>query len=341
MLVQHNAVPFFLAVAGGYNSPRQGYVGRGVRINAKRNGALVKGILTKDKITMSGNVTIDSYASCDPAKSTNGRYDPAKAQDNGGVACNGIISGDEITASGNIKIKGPLSTGPGGTAGVSGSISVGSKQWVDAGTTGIQSGWFRNDMNANIADAPAAPVGGFTSFPAGGTVNGVTYDWILNSGTYTINSAFSMSGQKKMLINGDVKIHFKGDLSMSGQSAINIAPTANLQIWGSGATISLSGQGLINNTGDPSRFTYYGTTSNTKVNLSGSTDFIGIIYAPYAEFTPSGGSQIHGAVVAKKFTGSGGFTLHYDECLGGSGSQARYIVTAWNEMTPEEVARVP
>jgi hypothetical protein len=62
-------------------------------------------------------------------------------------------------------------------------------------------------------------------------------------------------------------------------------------MWGNGSTISLSGQGLINNTGDPTRFTYYGTKNNTTVNLSGSSDFIGVIYAPYAELKVSGGSN--------------------------------------------------
>jgi hypothetical protein len=196
-------------------------------------------------------------------------------------------------------------------------------------------------MNANIADSPLPPVGGFTAFPSGGTVDGVTYDWILNSGTYTINSSFSMSGQKKMLIAGDVKIHFKSDLSMSGQTSIQIGSAGKLQMWGSGSTISLSGHGLINNTGDPTRFTYYGGKNNTTVNLSGSSDFIGVIYAPYAELKVSGGSKIHGAAVARKITASGGFTLHYDECLGGSNNGSRYIVTGWHEMTPPEVAQVP
>lgn len=344
MLVQHNRAPFFLAQAGGnYGTPREGYVGRGVRLQTKKNGSLTKGLQTKDKITISGNVSIDSYSSCDPAKSTGGRYDPAKAQENGDIACNNIIQGHEIETSGNVKIRGHISTGPSGTVGLSGSVSIGSDAWVDQGRTGIEPGWHRNDMNATIADSPAAPVGGFTisgNGYNGQTISGVYYDWVLDTGVYRCNGALSMSGQKKMLIRGDAKLYIHGDLSMSGQTSIQISPTGTLEMWGNGASTSMSGQGMINQTGDPSRFKYYGTKNNLNVNLSGTSDFIGILYAPYAEIKPSGGSIIHGAMIGKKFTGSGGFTLHYDECLGGGG-QARFIVTSWNEMTPAEVAQVP
>lgn len=341
LLVQHNTSPFFVAAAGGnYNSPREGYVGRGVRLSAKRNGAIIKAMLAKDHITISGNVNIDSYDSCDPAKSTGGRYDPSKAGDGGDIASNGQLI-KEITMSGSVEIKGHISTGPGGTVGLSGQVSVGDTQWVDIDDrTGIKPGWFRDDMNANIADSPPAPAGGF-ALPGGQTIDGVYYNQVLSSGTYRIPGSYSMSGSHKILITGDVKLYIHGDLSMSGTSSIQIGPAGSLQMWGNGASVSLSGQGLINQTGDPTRFMYYGTPNNLNVNLSGTSDFIGIIYAPYAELKVSGGSVIHGATVNKKITASGGFTLHYDQCLGGSSSQSRYIVTSWNEMTPPEVAQVP
>lgn len=341
LLTKNNSSPYFMAAIGStYNSPRQGYVGRGVKITAKRNGSWIKAMLAKDTVRVGGNVSVDSYDSCDPAKSTGGRYDPSKAGEAGDIASNGKLI-NEITVSGTVQIRGHVSTGPGGTVGVNGTkVSIGSDTWVDEGRTGIQPGWFRDDMNANIADAPPPPTGGFTGFPAGGTVGGVTYDYILNSGTYTINDSYNTT--KKILINGDVSIYFKGGLHMAGTARIDIAPTGRLQMWGGGTSTEIAGQGLVNNTGDPSRFIYYGTKNNTKVDLSGTSDFIGTIYAPYADFTPAGGSVIHGAVVSKTITGTGGFTLHYDQCLGGNPeTKARFIVTGWNEMTPQEVAQVP
>jgi hypothetical protein len=302
------------------------------------NGAYTKGILSKDKITISGDVLVDSYNSCDPAKNTGGRYDPTKAGDGGDIASNGQLI-NEISAGGGVKIKGHISTGPGGTVGLSGSATIGSEQWHDDDRTGIEPGWFRDDMNANIADPPVPPSGGF-ALPSGGTVNGVYYDWILTSGTYVVEGSLSMSSAQRMLITGDVILYVKNNIHMSGTSAIEIGTTGQLQLFGGGGTTTLSGQGLINNTGDPSRLSYYGLKNNTQVNFSGTADFIGTIYAPDAQFSPAGGSVIHGAVVSKSTKTSGGFTLHYDQCLA-KGGKPRFIVLSWDEMTPQEVAQVP
>ncbi|PYI82312.1 MAG: hypothetical protein DME26_18135, partial [Verrucomicrobia bacterium] len=66
LLVQNNGGPFFLAMPQGYTSPRQGYVGRGVRIKTRRNGSLTKAMLSKGKIDVGGAVNVDSFNSCDP-----------------------------------------------------------------------------------------------------------------------------------------------------------------------------------------------------------------------------------------------------------------------------------
>lgn len=334
LLVRQNQAPFFLAVGGtSYNVPRQGYRGRGVRITTKYNGSLTKAILSDATITLGGDVMIDSYNSCDPAKNTDGRYDPAKAGDNGSIASNGEL----VSAGGSVRIKGHVSTGPGGTVGVAGSASIGDDEWVDSGRTGIQDGYFRDDMNFNIADSPTPPTGGFTSLlPGIGE-----YTWVLTTGTYIIDGSFTMNSSQKMLIAGDVKLYFTGDFRMSSSSAIVIAETTGrLEMYVGGSTTTIAGQGIVNTSGDTSRFTYYGLETNTKVNFSGGADFYGVIYAPNAEFSPAGGSIVNGAVVAKSVKTTGAFTVHYDECLAKKG-KPRFIVLSWDELYPEEVARVP
>src|SRR5687767_3663306 len=48
LLVQHNSSPFFLSQAGtSYNSTREVFIGRGVRISARKNGSLTKAMLSK------------------------------------------------------------------------------------------------------------------------------------------------------------------------------------------------------------------------------------------------------------------------------------------------------
>ena len=230
LLVQNNSGPFFLAMPQGYTSPRQGYVGRGVRIKTRRNGSLTKAMLSKGKIDIGGAVNVDSFNSCDPTMSTGGQYDATKAGDGGDIASNGQLV-KEISASGNVKIKGHVSTGPGGTTGIDGSVSVGNAAWVDGGNTGVQTGWFRDDMNATIPDAPVAPTGGYTTLNPGGTVNGVYYDSILTSGTYVINGSLSLNSQQQVLVTGDVILVVKNNLSVGGQAQIVIAPSGNLQLF--------------------------------------------------------------------------------------------------------------
>jgi hypothetical protein len=66
------------------------------------------------------NIVIDSYDSSDPAKSTNGLYDPAKRQQNGDIATDG-----NVLQAGNAHIYGDVSTNSGtatGTVNVTGVI---------------------------------------------------------------------------------------------------------------------------------------------------------------------------------------------------------------------------
>ena len=339
LLVQYNSSPYFLAVGGPtYNSPRDGYIGRGVRINARRNGSLTKAMLSKGRIDIGGTVRVDSYNSCDETLSTGGEYDPAKAADAGDIASNGQFV-KQVSTGGDVQIKGHISTGPGGTVGTTGTaVSVGSEEWVNSGRTGIEPGWARDDMNANIPDSPTPPPGGYTGLPSGGTVNGTYYDWILPSGVYQVSS-LQLSSSQKILVTGDVDLKVT-DLQMTGSSAIEIATTGTLRLFVSGNTATLGGNGIINQSTDAWRFTYYGAKSNTRVNFAGTSAFYGTIYAPYAELNLAGGSLIYGGTVSKTIKATGGFTLHYDQCLS-KGGQGRFIVTSWDEMTPPEVARVP
>src|SRR5205807_1198961 len=65
---------------------------RTVRVTTTSDGLFKKGLVAKNSIDLQGNnVKTDSFDSSDPAKSTGGRYDSAKAQANGDVATNSSI----------------------------------------------------------------------------------------------------------------------------------------------------------------------------------------------------------------------------------------------------------
>jgi hypothetical protein len=81
------------------------------------------------------NVTTDSFDSSDPNYSTDGRYDPLKAKDNGDVAT--TSAAEEALGIGNAKIQGKLRTG-GGQAKVGAQGSVGDKAFVEGGQMGFK-----------------------------------------------------------------------------------------------------------------------------------------------------------------------------------------------------------
>ena len=89
-------------------------------------------------------------------------------------------------------------------------------------------------------------------------------------------------------------------------------------------------------------FTYYGLTNNTKVEMGGNASFIGVVYAPNADLTLSGGgsstaADFTGAGIAKTVLMNGHYNFHYDEALRKYGPSKGYVVTSWNEMSPQEV----
>jgi hypothetical protein len=127
---------------------------------------------------------------------------------------------------------------------------------------------------------------------------------------------------------------------MAGQSLITLAPGASLKLYvgGSGA---IGGNGIVN-PGSALDFIYYGLPSNTSLSFSGNAAFTGVIYAPNAAFTMNGGGSstydFVGASITKTVTMNGHFNFHYDEALSKYGPSRGFVVTSWNEMSPQEVA---
>ncbi|MEW6304585.1 MAG: hypothetical protein AB1705_14005 [Verrucomicrobiota bacterium] len=301
-------------------------------VSTRRNGLFTKGIVARGKITFSGQATSDSFDSSDPAYSTNGRYDVAKRKDNGDIASNLTVE-KSIDTSGQVKIYGRVSTGPKGTVGLSGQVAFGTKAWIDGGNKGIQPGRSTDDMNVSFADV-APPFNGGAFAPAPGTVNGTNYTYVLDSEKHQL-SKLDLSGSQKVIVKGNVTLYVTGDISVSGQAFIYIAPGASLKLYVGGASTSLSGQGVANADGNASNFSYWGLPENKNVTLSGDAAFTGTIYAPNAVLTLSGGGtdivDFSGAAIVGEAKVSGHYHFHYDENLGRLGSGG-FVVTGWNEI---------
>jgi hypothetical protein len=69
--------------------------------------------------------------------------------------------------------------------------------------------------------------------------------------------------------------------------------------------------------------------------MSGNAGWTGVIYAPNADMTGSGGGNnsqdICGAIVAKTITLNGHWNFHYDESLKAGGASRGWVAKSWRE----------
>jgi hypothetical protein len=286
----------------------QGYISRLVQVILITSPTFNKAVQAKGSIDLSGQSVVDSYDSSNTNYSTGGQYDPAKRRADGDVVSNS--RNNPAVNVGNGHIYGQVDTGPGGTVTVNGGGTVGDTTW----TTGIEPGWTNNDANASYPDQ--YPPTGCQLWPP--PPPGITNAYNLNNGNFAFPSGLQLKGP--MLVQGTCNLYIGGNLNINSGGSIYIAPGAKLNLYMDGPTASMSAGGIVNVSGYPASFSYYGTTNNTLISYSGGSDFIGTIDAPEADVVISGGASIYGAVICNTYTSkSSGAGLHYDESLGGPG----------------------
>lgn len=162
-----------------------------------------------------------------------------------------------------------------------------------------------------------------------------SYDYVLGNGNYQLSS-LSMSGQGKAIVTGNATLYVTGDLSMTGQSTLTIAPGGSLKLYVGGTTAHFAGNGILNESGDTMKFAFYGLPNLTSLDLSGNAAFTGTIYAPNADFALNGSGtsdyDLVGASVTKIVSMHGHFHFHYDERLGRVAGPIRYRMASWDEL---------
>jgi hypothetical protein len=318
----------FLAAIATFGAPAQ-YMGRGVRVSTGQAGRY-KGMNAKNKIDLNGNnIATDSFDSTSSSYSTAGKYDFFKHRDHGDVSTTaGLTNAINV---GNANIWGKLATGPHGTISIGPNGAVGNAAWQIANKKGVQPGYCTDDMNVDFKDVEVPFTGGYNT-PVGGDVDGTTYTYVLDGGNYKLDDLSSGT----ICCKGVATLYVPGGVSLSG---ITITSNACLSLYVGGASVSLSGNGVVNQAGYASNFFYFGLPSNTYLKLSGNGQFVGVIYAPNADFDLKGGGNndldFIGASVTKTVTMNGHMNFHYDESLESLSTRA-FVVTSWDEMDPQE-----
>ena len=266
--------------------------------------------LGTEQINLDGyNLRCDSFNSSDATRSTNGHYDPAKASDGSYV---GVAQGIfDPGHGGSVSIWGYLDTQPSPTLEIGAAGSIGSTAWHLAGTLGIEPGHYTTNYPNTWPDV-AAPFASLA--PTGGTVDGVTYTYILDTSDYELNDLM-LSGNENVLVTGTARLVVRGEVKLSGNASIRIEPAGRLQLFVGGASANIGGVG-INNLGGPKGFTYYGLPGNTALTFK-INKVTALIYAPGADCTiTSPGhavAEMEGAMVVKSLSLAADLNVHFDE----------------------------
>lgn len=158
------------------------------------------------------------------------------------------------------------------------------------------------------------------------------YNYILDNGNYQLNY---IANGETILVRGTAKLYVLGAIAMKGNSQITIATTGALTMYVGGAC-DLSGNGVLNNTANPLKFSLYGLPTCTSIKFNGNASFTGSIYAPDASFSAGGGGNTVydcvGSIIVHDVFMNGHFNFHYDESLGKNGPRNMFMATSWNEI---------
>jgi len=311
------------AVSGSLTPSAPGMVNRKVRVTTKRQSPV--GLMAKGLIQFAGGGYLDSFDSSDPNYSTNGIYDPAMRKDKATVLTNSKTAGDIKLASSIIY--GSAATGPGGSVIVAGG-TIGDAAWV-ASQSGLQTGHYEDDANVQFDDvsAPFTFASGLT--PIAGVVGGTNYAYVVDGAiqqNFNLPSA-TIDDTHPMLVTGNVTLYVDGNLVVSGNGFIGLDAGASLKLY-VGGTVDIGGAGIINGASRAKNLSIYGLRTCTSFNYSGTSPFIGTVYAPDAAFTFSGAGGAFGAFSANTITIGSGAHVAFDESLNTTGE---YVVASWIE----------
>lgn len=269
-------------------------------------------------INMNGNgMATDSWNSHNTNLNTGGFYDSSKTSTNGDVA-----SQQGIVNIGNHTINGNLYLGP--TA----SYSSGTNQIL---------GDLDKNYNVNFPDVklPANLVTATTATVVGS--GSKSTNWISANGPYTINNNYPIVVAPGVTAaihlttqNFNNSVTLQGGMTNAATLSVYVDPPVS---GGSFTIIGNNAGGAASAT--PLNFLIYGLPNMTSITMSGTSTFIGAIYAPEAVLTLNGGgssNNLMGAAIVRQVTMNGHYDFHYDEALASFGPAKSFTVNSWQEL---------
>ena len=301
---------------GGIRAPNQtNYIFRTVRVMATNEPMFSAAIEATDGIKFAGGgVTINSYDSRDPNYSgPGGVYDPTKFKDKGRVVCH--YGPFDL---GNSKIYGRVETTEESALTWGPNAVVGSTLFHLNGGNGIQDGWHTSTTSSEFSTIDA-PTGGVPLPPR------VSGNYVLSNLTYRTEN-----------VRGDIVVKGNATLTVNADFSVNnliVEPGASIKLYVNAASASLSR--VENRNIRAESFMYYGLAGNRNIALGGNGSFCGVIFAPNAELSISGGGSdvidFLGAIIARIVDVKGHMNFHFDEATTRLGSRG-FIANRWDEL---------
>ena len=287
----------------------------------------IRALTTQNEIKLVAPMSMDSFDSTDPAKSTGGLYDPAKKQSNADIASN---SAGGISTLNNCQVWGDASCNTGsmtGTTNVHGSMY---SNFSSTPPNVAKPVWSTFNVSPVAVTNPAAAVT-LTGGPSGSPQNYKLTDLTLSSNGKPLILAPHAPGQESY-----INIWVTGATTLATNGIIKQQPGVHVQFYGEGS-ILLGGGGWDNQTGKAANLQVYGVTPpvySLKDFRVTSGTFIGIFNGgPTFDLTISGTGTFIGAAIGREADYSGTGAFHYDEDLanfGGSGN-TKYQYASWIE----------
>ena len=325
---QNTAPTVFLE--GSASTPLGSAIFRQVKIDLSPRSLFANGLSAKDEIIFSGDtMSFDSY------DSSQGPYDFfLNRSDQITIGSTTVSSTVNVS---DADIYGFVATG--GTTPEFGS---------DAKVYGVSTppavpidpNRVTTDFTANLPDVTAPTLTApFTSLPpeVGGKIS-IGDPTGLVTEEYHIDKIDLSDGQE-LEIEGPVVVVVDNDVTVSGTGLISIQANGNATFY-LNKGLTMSGDGLVDNSSDPSRTVIYGLETNPNgqdFTLSGDATLHAAVYAPNAKLTISGDVNFYGSIVTNTAYISGVSNFHYDEQLNGffGGSPDSYKMESWRELTTQ------
>lgn len=131
----------------------------------------------------------------------------------------------------------------------------------------------------------------------------------LDTGTYYFHDVTRV-GVGAVAINGAVALYIDGSIAEVGDAQITLAAGASLDLYVSGVVAS-AGRVVLGDPSHPEAFRLFVGGAGSMMATAGSQVWAGLVYAPQADVTFAGITQINGAVFAKSLAWAGILDVTY------------------------------